>query len=367
MYSDAWHGLPDRRFLQSLDPALAGKGVALYSHAHGTDTAAGRLAPAWAKKLGLRAGIPIANAGLDCQAGAIGSGVGAGTLVKIIGTSACDCAALPGRDGAPEIPGICGSVPEAVLPDHVAIEAGQAAVGDIFRWWVEEICHGDARTHETLASEAAQLAPGASGLLALDWHNGNRNVLCDPLLSGLLVGCTLHTSRAEIYRSLIEGTAFGARMILERLRQCGVPVKRVVSAGGIAEKNALLMQIYADVLGCRVEIAASTQACALGSAIAASVVAGVHADFAAAQRAMTRLKAGGFRPNAAAGKTYDRLFRQYQRLHDAFSAGREAQSVSSVMKDLFALRAAARKQAPHHPGGADGARVAGRLRHSGRT
>jgi L-ribulokinase len=338
MYSDRWHGLPDRAFLRRLDPALAALRERLFDRAANTAASAGRLDGIWAPRLGLPAGIPIANAGLDCQAGAIGGGVGDGTLVKIIGTSACDCAAMPAGRDIPRIPGICGAVPDAVLPDHVAIEAGQAAVGDIFKWWVEVICEGDSDLHSTLARDAARLPPGGGGLLALDWHNGNRNLLCDPQLTGLMLGCTLQTTRAEIYRALIEATAFGARAILERLRTSGVPVRRIVSAGGIAEKNPLLLQIYADVLGCPIELAASPQACALGSAIAAAVVAGAHQDFPTAQRAMTHVKDIRYRPNPRNRRIYDRLFAQYRALHDAFGGLTRRADVSRVMKELILLR-----------------------------
>jgi L-ribulokinase len=272
-------------------------------------------------------------------------------MVKIIGTSACDCSTIRAGRALRAIPGICGVVRDAVVPGSHAIEAGQSAVGDIFKWWVERVCGGDSTLHRAFSREAATHAPGQSGLLALDWHNGNRNLLCDPLLSGVLVGCTLHTTRAEIYRALVEATAFGARMILERLRECGVPVRRVVCAGGIAEKNPLLMQIYADVLGCTMERAASKHACALGSAVAAAIVAGVHADFPAAQSAMVRVARVRYRPTARNRKIYDRLFAHYRNLHDAFGREKGGADLSALMKDLLilkssSLRAAMRRQPP---------------------
>src|SRR5204863_14634 len=143
-------------------------------------------------------------------------------------------------------PGACGIATGSILPNCYGLEAGQSAVGDIFNWF----SHFVGQSHEELGAEAGKLAPGESGLLALDWQNGNRTILVDPLLTGLILGCTLHTTQAEIYRALIEATAFGARAIIERLREYGVPIDRVVCAGGIAEKNPLLMQIYADVTGC---------------------------------------------------------------------------------------------------------------------
>src|SRR5205823_3590856 len=157
------------------------------------------------------------------------------------------------------------------------IEAGQSAVGDLLRWWVEVVCQGRESLHAELSREAARLRAGASGLIALDWNNGNRTILVDPRLTGLIVGQTLHTTRAEIYRALIEATAFGARVIIDRLRAYGVSVERVVCCGGIAEKNDTFMQIYADVIGQPMLIAGSPQTPALGAAVAAAVTAGAAA------------------------------------------------------------------------------------------
>lgn len=342
LYSDEWGGLPDKKFLRTLDPRLAALRDRLYDRAHDARTPAGRLCPAWAAALGLAQGIPVAIGEFDVHYGAIACGVDEGTLVKVIGTSTCDCAVVSSRRRVPDIPGICGIVPGAILPDYIGIEAGQSAVGDIFSWWVETICGGDARLHASLTAEAAKLAPGESGLLALDWHNGNRTVLVDPRLTGLLVGCTLHTSRAEIYRALIEATAFGARMIIERIRENGVPLRRIVCAGGIAEKNPLLMQIYADVTGCTLHVSGSNQACALGSAISAAVLAGAHRDFRRAQRAMTRLQARSYRADPRRRKAYDRLYALYRSLHDGFGGVARNADYTGVMKRLLDLRSRAR-------------------------
>lgn len=338
MYADAWGGLPDKEFLALLDPRLADLRDRLYDRAHDAGTPAGFLCPEWASKLGLPPGIVIAIGEFDVHYGAIGSGISEGTLVKVIGTSTCDVAVVSGSRGIPDIPGICGMVPGAILPGFVGIEAGQSAVGDIFRWWVEGVCGGDDSLHAKLSKEAAKAGPGSSGLLALDWHNGNRTVLVDPMLTGLLVGCTLHTTRAEIYRALIEATAFGARAIIERIREYGVPIDRVVCAGGIAEKSPLLMQIYADVLGCTMLVAGSSQACALGAAVAAAVRAGAHPDFPSAEKAMTRLKRIRYAPNPARRRVYDALYAQYRRLHDSFGGVDKAADLSRVMKDLIALK-----------------------------
>ncbi|MFT3991653.1 MAG: ribulokinase [Luteolibacter sp.] len=337
-YSDEWNGLPDKEFLSLLDPKLADLLDRLYDQAHDATVSAGSLCAEWAGKLGLPQGIPIAIGEFDVHYGAIGCGVDEGTLVKVIGTSTCDCAVVPASKTVADIPGICGIVPGAILPGYYGIEAGQSAVGDIFKWWVEHVCGGDGATHIALTEEASHLAPGESGLLALDWNNGNRTILVDPMLTGLLLGQTLHTTQAEIYRALIEATAFGARAIIERIREYGVPVERVVCAGGIAEKNPMLMQIYADITGCAMLVSGSSQACALGSAVSAAVIAGAHPDFASAQAAMTSLKPISYSPLPERQAIYHELYALYRNLHDAFGGVTKSADLSSVMKALITLK-----------------------------
>ena len=339
LYADDWGGLPDKEFLAQLDPTLADLRDRLYEKAYDATEAAGKLCAEWARKLGLPANIPIAIGEMDVHYGAIGSGICEGTLVKVIGTSTCDCGVVSADKNVPDIPGICGIVKGAILPGFYGLEAGQSAVGDIFKWFVEGVL-GDEKLHASLTDEAAKLKPGQSGLLALDWNNGNRTILVDQLLTGLTVGTTLHTTRAEIYRALIEATAFGARAIIERFKEYGVPIERVVCAGGIAEKNPLLMQIYADVTGCTMLLAGSSQACALGAAISAAVLAGAHPDFATAQRKMTRLKKVSYRPKPPNQKIYNQLYVLYRQLHDSFGGVNTSSDLSGVMKELLALKEA---------------------------
>jgi L-ribulokinase len=344
MYSDTWGGLPSVEFLARLDPKLAALRARLYERAWAADRPAGRLVDAWASTLGVPAGIVVAMGGFDAHYGAVGAGVRTGTLVKIIGTSTCDCAIAPVSSAVRDVPGICGIVNGSIMPGYFGIEAGQSAVGDLLKWWVERVCEGDEALHVRLSGQAASLRPGESGLLALDWNNGNRTVLVDPRLSGLILGQTLHTTRAEIYRALIEATAFGARAIIERLQQYDVPVERVVCCGGIAEKNDLFMQVYADVLGHPMLIAGSPQTPALGAAISAAVAAGAgaggHDSFEAAQGAMTRVSARQFLPRAAAASVYDELYGLYRELHDEFGGVGRAPGVGlgTLMKRLLALR-----------------------------
>ena len=213
----------------------------------------------------------------------------------------------------PDIPGLCGIVPESILPAFYGLEAGQSAVGDIFNWFVNVLQPGGAKSgsHESLTAGAEKLRPGASGLIALDWHNGNRTILVDQRLTGTLVGMTLHTTPAEMYRALVESTAFGARVIMERFEEYGVKVEKVINCGGIAAKNPMVMQIYADVMGRPLMISRSAQTCALGAAIAGAVVAtsktGGYDSFAAAVAAMTGIQEKVFKPIANNVAIYDRL------------------------------------------------------------
>ena len=343
LYSDVWGGLPSKEFLARLDPALADLRDRLFEKAHAADRPAGMLNGEWAATLGLPEGLPIAMGAFDAHYGAVGAGVQSGTLVKIIGTSTCDCAVASAAEEVRDVPGICGIVNGSIMPDYYGIEAGQSAVGDILKWWVEGVCEGDDELHTALSEEAGRLRPGQSGLVALDWNNGNRTILVDPRLSGLIVGQTLHTTRAEIYRALIEATAFGARAIIERMVEYGVPVERVVCCGGIAEKNDLFMQIYADVLGHPMLIAGSPQTPALGSAISAAVAAGAdaggYATFESAQKRMSSLKEKRFDPDPKARAAYDELYVLYRELHDAFGGVDGAKAdFGSFMKRLLVIR-----------------------------
>lgn len=336
MYHAQWGGLPDVAFLSALDPRLADLRGRLYREAVPADRLAGRLTEERAADLGLPQGIAVAVGAMDAHMGAIGSGVKPGTLVKIMGTSTCDI--LVGDEATPDIPGVCGIVPGSVIPGSLGIEAGQSAVGDLFNWCAQKLTDFGAEAHARLNEEAACLRPGQSGLLALDWNNGNRTILVDPLLTGLLVGQTLHTTVAEIYRALIEATAFGARRIIERIVEYGVPVEEIVTGGGIAEKSPLTMQIYADVCARPIRISRSSQTCALGAAICGSVAAGVHPSVPGAIPAMTGVQDVVYAPNPDSVATYERLYRLYLDLHDAFGKTGHALPLDHVMKDLIALR-----------------------------
>jgi L-ribulokinase len=341
MYHASW-GLPAADFLDRIDPALGDlRRRGTYEKAYPSNERAGVLCPEWAAKMGLPAGIPVAVGAIDAHLGAVGAGVKPGSLAKILGTSSCDMMVHPNTSPLPDIPGLCGIVDGSIVPEYFGLEAGQSAVGDIFNWFVNCFDAGE-KAHAKLAQEAGKLKPGESGLLALDWNNGNRTILVDPRLTGLLVGQTLHTTKAEVYRAWIEGSAMGARVIMERLEEYGVKVEEVINCGGIAEKSPLVMQIYADVTGRPMKISRSAQTCALGAAIFGAVVAGAAAggydSVEAAQARMCGLRPKVCKPDADRHEVYNQLFKLYRQLHDAFGTTAYRESLHNVMKDLLAIR-----------------------------
>lgn len=339
MYNDDWGGYPDAKFLGALDPKLGQLRGRLQPRAHTIDRAVGGLTEAWAQRTGLSPGTPVAVGAFDAHLGGVASGIRPGTLVKIIGTSTCDMMVAPANRKLADIPGLCGIVRGSILPGYFGLEAGQSAVGDLFNWWVNYIQPGGRElNHQALDQAAAKLKPGESGLLALDWNNGNRTILVDQRLTGLLLGQTLYTTPAEVYRALVEATAFGALTIINRFEEYGVKVAQVVNCGGIAEKSPLTMQIYADVTGRPMKVSRSAQTCALGAAIAGAVAAGVHRDYASAQRAMTGLKAKVYTPNARNHAVYRELYPIYRQLHDAFGTPEWQGNLHGVMKRLIDLR-----------------------------
>jgi L-ribulokinase len=264
----------------------------------------------------------------------------------IMGTSTCHVMLGEKQKDVPDVPGMCGVVEDGIVPGTYGYEAGQSGVGDIFAWFVEhgtppkyheEARRRGIRLHALLEEEAAKLKPGESGLIALDWWNGNRSTLVDAELGGLLVGMTLATEAPEIYRALIEATAYGTREIIETLDRSGVPVRRLVAAGGLPERNKLLMQIYADVTDHEISVIASPQAPAVGSAMHGAVAAGVEAggypDIATAARHMGRLREEKYHPIPEHVRVYERLYSEYKTLYDYFGRGQ-----NDVMKRLRVLR-----------------------------
>jgi len=359
-YKAMWskrEGFPRQSYFAALDPRLERVIDEKMSRRIAPIGArAGMLTEQAAKWTGLRPGTAVAIANVDAHVSVPAATVTEpGRMVAIMGTSICHMVL-----GQQErlVPGICGYVEDGIIPGYFGFEAGQSGVGDIFAWLVDNAVppeyHAAARKrrvdlHKLLELEAAKLKPGESGLLALDWWNGNRSVLVDVDLAGLLIGATLATKAPEIYRALIEATAFGTRVIVEAFEQNGVPVNEIVTCGGLPEKNELLMQIYADVTGRELKVTASVQTPALGSAMFAAVAAGQAAGgydtiFEAAHQ-MARLKRSSFRPNPALQPVYDRLFAEYLTLHDYFGRG-----ANDVMKRLKHIKAEVRHPQPHAAG-----------------
>jgi L-ribulokinase len=308
---------------------------------------AGGLSEEAARWTGLRPGTPVAVANVDAHVTLPATGrVAPGTMVMIMGTSTCDV--LVGDD-LHDVEGMCGAVVGGIVPGRYGYEAGQSGVGDIFAWFVENAAPAEAvdraaaqglDLHGYLAQEAAKQRPGEHGLLALDWWNGNRSVLVDVELGGLLVGMTLATRADHIYRALLEATAYGQRVIVEAFEGRGVPVTTLVAAGGLPRKNPLLMQIYADVLNRPIHLVASDQAPALGAAMHAAVAAGAYPDIAAAAERMGGLSDEVYRPIPDHAEVYDALYRDYLYLHDLLGrAGRDENA--GVMKRLRERRAKA--------------------------
>jgi L-ribulokinase len=346
IFNPAWKGLPDSEFLEKLSPGLGSLRPRLYDTVHTADHRAGTISPAWARRLGLSPSVAIAVGAFDAHMGAVGAGISQGTLVKIIGTSTCDIMIHPNDEPLQDIPGVCGIVDGSVMAGFYGIEAGQSAVGDIFLWFVNTLVPEKfGRTQDeqfaSLEKAAAALKPGESGLIALDWNNGNRTILVDARLAGLLIGQTLQTQPHEIYRALLEATGFGALVIIDRIEEYGVPIKEVVNCGGLASKNALMMQIYADIAGRPMKISRSEQTPALGAAIFAAVAAGVEAggydSVGAAQKAMVG-SGREYRPVEKNHRIYQRLYTLYRRLHDAYGSRQWSGGMYSLMKELLDIR-----------------------------
>lgn len=336
---------PDNTYLAALHPELADVvETKMKAELAPLGGRAGDLTEEAARWTGLRPGIAVAVANVDAHVTVPAAQVvEPGRMVMIMGTSTCHMVL---GDSLQEVPGMCGVVDGGIIPGMYGYEAGQSGVGDIFAWFVDNAVppeyHEAAKNksmdlHAYLEAEAAKQKPGEHGLLALDWWNGNRSVLVDVDLSGLLIGATLATRAPDIYRALIEATAFGTRVIIEAFETNGVPITELVAAGGLPEKNKLLMQIYADVTGREFRIIGSTQGPALGSAMHAAVAAGAYADIQAAAQKMGKLKDEVFRPIPDHQAVYDKLYAEYVTLHDYFGRGE-----NDVMKRLRAIRNQAR-------------------------
>ncbi|NOZ21107.1 MAG: ribulokinase [Planctomycetes bacterium] len=337
-------GFPSSEFFRALDPRL--KNV-VSEKIHGEVVPAGQnaggLTARMAKKLGLKHGTPVGVGGIDAHVAVPGATVvGPGTLCLVMGTSFCHMIVHPEFHA---VSGICGIVEDGIIPGYFGYEAGQAAGGDVYAWFVNSTVPAEyareARKrkidlHALLEEKAGALGPGGGGLVALDWLNGNRSVLNNTDLSGAIVGLTLGTKPEEIYRALIEATAFGTRTIIENFEAHGIGVDSVCACGGLPEKNRLVMRIFADVTGREFGVAASQQATALGAAMFGAVAAGSarggYDSIVDAAANMARRKDERFAPDAGVKSAYDDLFAEYTKLYDYF--GRGANNVMANLKRI---------------------------------
>ena len=331
---------PSRDYLAALNPAFEGFVQDKLEHEIGElGSVAGRLSARAAGWTGLPEGIPVAVGNVDAHVSApAADAVAPGQMVAIMGTSTCH---VMSSDVLAEVPGMCGVVDGGIVTGLYGYEAGQSGVGDIFGWFVtNQVPASYAKAaraagvtvHEHLSALAAEQPIGAHGLVALDWWSGNRSVLVDHDLSGLVLGMTLTTRPEDVYRALFESTAFGTRVIVETFAASGVPVTEFIVTGGL-QKNALLMQIYADVLDMPLSVVTSSQGPALGSALHAAVAAGAYGDVPAAAKAMGRREQAAFTPIPENVAAYDRLYAVYRELHDHFGRG-----ASGAMRTLKAIR-----------------------------
>ena len=311
MWNAAWGGLPPSGFFEEADPLLGLFRDHMYSETLTCDKKAGRLCPEWSSKLGLKEGIAVGVAAIDCHVGAVGAGIKPGTLVKVMGTSTCDIAVATYEDtGTRLIRGICGQVDGSVIPGLIGFEAGQAAFGDIYAWF----SRFTGKSIPELTEEAAAFPLSPDDPVALDWMNGRRSPDADPRVTGLISGLTLGSTPSMVFKSLVEATAFGSRAINERFLSEGIPIREITAVGGISRKSPYVMQTMADVLGMPIRVLDSDNACALGAAMFASVAAGIHPDVQTAQKHMTPGYGATYNPDTRRHNVYDTLYARYKAL-----------------------------------------------------
>ena len=299
MWAEEWGGYPSQEFLSELDPLFNGFSAHLSNETFTSDVSAGKLSKEWADRLGLPEGIDVTAGILDAHAGAIGAGIRANTMVKIVGTSTCDIVVTPKSDIRDKlIPGISGQVDGSVIPGLIGLEAGQSAFGDVYAWFrnvlgwslsLQENNDFDKISGKILAKlteEAEKLPLTDDGVVASDWLNGRRTPFADQTLKGGIIGLTLATTPAQIFRSLVEATAFGSKAIMEHIEKEGVKVTEIIGVGGISLKSPFVMQTLSDIMGVPIKVATTQQAGALGAAMCASVASGIHHSLEDAQSIM---------------------------------------------------------------------------------
>ncbi len=339
MWHAEWGGLPDREFLTRLDPLLGGFSNRLYRETYTVDTSAGTISSEWADRLGLPKDLKIGVGALDAHMGAIGGEIKPYFMSKVMGTSTCDMVIVsPAEIGDTLVRGICGQVDGSILPGYIGLEAGQSAFGDVYAWFrdlllwplrnglVKNKKHAEIRQFliedasdsviEALSEAAFEIDPERSGLLAIDWLNGRRTPDANHLLKGCISGLSLGTSAPAIFRSLVEATAFGSKSIIDRFRKEGIRIDGVLALGGVTKKSPFVMQIVCDVLNIPIQVVRHEQTCALGAAMAAAVVASVHPDLQAAQRAMGSGIETEYLPRPEYVSKYADLYKKYCSMGD---------------------------------------------------
>ncbi len=334
-----WHpdfgGLPDEEFLVKLDPLLRGLREHLYKDTYTCDVAVGTISGEWAARLGLPEDIKVGAGAFDAHLGAVGGGIKPYQLIKVMGTSTCDMLVSPMKKvGNKLVKGICGQVDGSIIPGMMGLEAGQSAFGDVYAWFgklllwpVEEIMSGmkgiEQRSKEKitadriideLSRQAKKINDDESAIVALDWLNGRRTPDANQALKGAITGLSLGSDAPRIFKALVEATAFGSKMINERFISEGIRIDGVIATGGVAKKNPYVMQVVADILNMPIKVASSDQTCALGSAMAASVVAGIHKDIPTAQNAMGSGFEKEYKPDPQKAGKYKILFKKYKKL-----------------------------------------------------
>jgi L-ribulokinase len=346
MWHASWGGYPADAFFAGIDPLLGGLRDRLPVDTFTADQLCGRLTPEWAGKLGLPVGTPVGFGAFDCHMGAVAANVKPGVLTKIMGTSTCDITVASYADiGSKTVRGICGQVDGSVMPGLVGLEAGQSAFGDLYAWFrdlvnwpVAQLVQRSAllddaskqkliqeiedHTLAALGVESAKLAVGDAGITALDWVNGRRTPDADQTVAMAITGLKMGSQAPQVFRALVEATAFGARAIIERFKDEGIAVNAVVVIGGISKKSDFVMQVCADVWNCPIDVLESEQSCALGAAIFAATVGGVHADVASAQQVMASPVCKTYVPNAQAVMAYEPLYAHYQQLAAYVNGGK---------------------------------------------
>lgn len=338
MWHDDFNGLPDQKFLTLLDPLLSGLRDKLFNETYTCETIVGNLSPEWAEKLGLSTAVKVGVGTFDAHTGAVGGEIRPYQLVKVMGTSTCDMLVAPLSEvGDKLVAGICGQVDGSIIPGMLGLEAGQSAFGDIYAWfgnvlmwpvkniiaemtWLDEnsrkkiLEETSEKLIAGLSKEAESIPLEETSIIALDWMNGRRTPDANQSLKGAITGLSLGSDAPRIFKALVEATAFGSKMINERFVSEGIRIDGVIAIGGVAKKNPFVMQIVADILNMQIKVAISDQTCALGSAMAAAVVAGVYEDIPAAQKAMGNGFEKVYYPNPERAKKYDALFRKYKEL-----------------------------------------------------